>query len=219
VWAIVRKDLAIELRTGEMLSSLFLLALLIVLVFAFALDPARLQGAEFVAGLLWSTLVFAGTLALNRSFLLEREAGGWTGLALAPVDRGSIYLGKTIANFLFLLVATSVMLPLTAVFLGARDLKPTLALPVAIVLGVLGIAAVGTLFAAIAIRTRAREVLLPLLIFPLLAPLVIGAASATSGALAGRTLSELRSFLLVLGSFDVVFLTAGWMTFDYVLEE
>ena len=103
MWAIVRKDLSIERRTGEMLTSLFLLALLVILLFAFSLEPDRLRGPEFVAGLLWTTLLLAGTLTLNRSFVLERELGAWTALALAPIDRGSIYLGKVIANLIFLL--------------------------------------------------------------------------------------------------------------------
>jgi len=219
MWTIVRKDLAIELRTGEMVSSMFLLALLIILVFAFTLEPERLMGAEFLAGLSWTTLLVAGTLALNRSFVLEREAGGLTGLALAPIDRGSIFLGKAIGNFLLLLVAGVVLLPLTAILLGTRGLSPTWLLPVVLLLGVAGIAAIGTLCAAIASRTRAREVLLPILMFPLLAPLLIAATRTTSGALVGQSATELQSWLLMLAGFDIVFLTAGWLSFDYILEE
>ncbi len=219
MWTIVRKDLAIELRTGEMISSLFLLALLVILVFAFALEPERLAGPEVAAGLLWATLLFSGTLALNRSFQVEREAGAWTGLALLPIDRGSIYLGKTIANLLLLLVACLVLLPLVALLLGTHGIDPSVALPLVLLLGVAGIASVGTLCAAMASRSRAREVLLPLLAFPLLAPLLIGATRATAGALVGQTAGELSSWLLLLGGFDIVFLTAGWMTFDFILEE
>src|SRR5215470_6760176 len=141
---IVRKDLAIELRTGEMASSMFLLALLMVLIFAFTLEPERLAGPEFLAGLSWTTLLLAGTLALNRSFVLEREAGGLTGLALAPIDRGSIYLGKAIGNLLLLLVAAIVLVPLIAILLGTRGLAPNPLLAVFLFLGVVGIAAVGT---------------------------------------------------------------------------
>ena len=219
MWTIVRKDLAIELRTGEMASSMFLLALLMILIFAFTLEPERLMGPEFLAGLSWTTLLVAGTLALNRSFVLEREAGGLTGLALAPIDRGSIYLGKAIGNFVLLLVAGLVLLPLIAVLLGTRGLAPTLLLPLVLLLGVIGIAAIGTLCAAIASRTRAREVLLPILMFPLLAPLLIGAARATSGALVGESATELQSWLLMLAGFDIVFTTSGWLSFDYILEE
>jgi heme exporter protein B len=219
MWTIVRKDLAIELRTGEMASSMFLLALLMVLIFAFTLEPERLGGPEFLAGLSWATLLVAGTLALNRSFVLEREAGGLTGLALAPIDRGSIYLGKAIGNLLLLLVAGIVLLPVIAILLGTRDLAPSAALPVVVLLGVVGIAAIGTLCAAIASRTRAREVLLPILMFPLLAPLLIGATRATAGALVGQSTGELQSWLLMLAGFDIVFATAGWLSFDYILEE
>lgn len=219
IWSIVRKDLAIELRTGEMASSLFLLALLVILVFAFTLEPERLTGPEFLAGLSWTTLLLAGTLSLNRSFVLEREAGGLTGLALAPIDRGSIFLAKMLANFLLLLVAALVLLPLVAVLLGTRGLAPGWLLLVSLLLGVLGIAAVGTLCAAIASRTRAREVLLPLLMFPLLAPLMIAATRTTAGALLGQGAADLQSWLLVLGGFDIVFAVSGWLSFDYILEE
>jgi heme exporter protein B len=219
MWTIVRKDLAIELRTGEMASSMFLLALLMVLIFAFTLEPERLVGPEFLAGLSWTTLLVAGTLALNRSFVLEREAGGLTGLALAPIDRGSIYLGKAIGNLLLLLVAGGVLLPVIAILLGTRGLAPTMVLPLVLLLGVVGIAAIGTLCAAIASRTRAREVLLPILMFPLLAPLLIGATRATAGALVGESAAELQSWLLMLAGFDIVFATSGWLSFDYILEE
>jgi heme exporter protein B len=219
MWTIVRKDLAIELRTGEMASSLFLLALLVVLLFAFTLEPERLVGPEFLAGLTWATLLLAGTLSLNRSFVLEREAGGLTGLALAPIDRGSIYLGKALANLLLLLVAAAVLLPLVAVLLGTRGLAPSWLLPVAILLGVTGIAAVGTLCAAMASRTRAREVLLPVLMFPLLAPLLIAATRTTAGALVGQGAAELQSWLLVLVGFDIVFTASGWLGFEAIVEE
>lgn len=219
MWTIVRKDLAIELRTGEMASSMFLLALLIIIVFAFTLEPERLVAPEFLAGLSWTTLLVAGTLALNRSFVLEREAGGLTGLALAPIDRGSIYLAKALGNFLLLLIAGIVLLPLIAILLGTRGLSPTPLLPLVIVLGVAGIAIIGTLCAAIASRTRAREVLLPILMFPLLAPLLIAATRTTAGALIGEGAGDLQSWLLMLGGFDIVFATAGWLSFDFLLEE
>jgi len=219
MWTIVRKDLAIELRTGEMASSMFLLALLVVLLFAFTLEPERLAGPEFLAGLTWATLLLAGTLSLNRSFVLEREAGGLTGLALAPIDRGSIFLGKALGNLLLLLIAAVVLLPLVAVLLGTRGLAPSWLLPVAILLGVAGIASVGTLCAAMASRTRAREVLLPVLMFPLLAPLLIAATRTTAGALVGEGAAELQSWLLVLVGFDIVFTASGWLGFEAIVEE
>jgi heme exporter protein B len=219
MWTIVRKDLAIELRTGEMASSMFLLALLVIIVFAFTLEPERLLAPEFLAGLSWTTLLVAGTLALNRSFVLERESGGLTGLALAPIDPGAIYLAKAFGNFVLLLIGAVVLLPLIAILLGTRGLAPSALLPLVMVLGVGGIAAIGTLCAAIASRTRAREVLLPILMFPLLAPLLIAATRTTAGALVGEPASELQSWLLMLAGFDIVFATAGWMSFEYLLEE
>ena len=219
MWSIVRKDLSIERRTGELLSSLFLLALLMVLVFAFTLEPERLRAPEFAAGVLWSTLVFAGNLSLNRSFVVEREAGAWTALGLAPLDPGAVYLGKVIANFLFLLLAATVFLPLIVVLLGTQSVAPQPLLAASLLLGVAGIASVGTLFAAMASRTRAREVLQPLLSFPILAPLLIGAARTTTAGLGVGSVADVGSWLLILIGFDIVFLASGWLAFDWVLEE
>ena len=220
MWSIARKDLAIERRTGEMLSSLFLLALLVVIVFAFAVEPERLAGPEIAAGMTWATLLFSGTLALNRSFQVERESGAWTALALLPVDRGSIFLGKMLANFVLLGFAALVLLPAISILLGTHGLDPApVTLATTLVLGVLGIAAIGTLCAAIASRSRAREVLMPLLSFPLLAPLLIAAARATTGALVGSTTSEVQPWLAVLLGFDMIFVTAGWLAFDWIIEE
>ena len=219
MWQIAWKDLRIEWRSGEILSSMLLLAVLVVLGFAFTLEPSRLHGAAILGGLLWATLLFSGTLALNRSFLLEREGGAWTALALAPIDRGQIYLGKALANLVLLLVAATVLLPLMAIVLGTKGLEPNGLLPASIVLGMTGFAAVGTLFAAMASRTRAREILMPLLTFPILAPLLIAAARTTTAGLTGEPLEAVRSWLLLLGAFDLVFLVAGWLFFDHVLED
>lgn len=223
MWTVLFKDLRIELRTGEMLSSLFLLSLLILLTLTFALEPERLQGPDVVSGLLWAGLVLAGTISLSRSFHLEREAGGWTGLALSPIDRGAIYLGKVAANFLFLMTAAILMLPLILLLLGDKGIGAfPQALPgVALVslLGTLGIAAVGTLFSAMTIRARAREVLLPLLLFPLLAPLVIAAARSTAGILGGDSIADSGNWIGLLGIFDALFLAAGGLTFDFVMDE
>ena len=172
-----------------------------------------------LSGLLWTTLLLSGTLTLNRSFVLERELGAWTALALAPIDRGSIYLAKTLANLLFLLVAAAVLLPLIAILLGTRGISPTPLLAISLGLGVIGIAAIGTLFSAMASRTRAREILLPLLSFPILAPLLIAAAQTTTAGLSGQQPAETTSWLVVLAAFDAVFLVTGWLAFDYVLED
>ncbi len=219
MWTIFRKDLAIERRTGEILSSLLLLALLVVLVFAFTLELERLREPGLLGGLLWATLLLAGTLALGRSMLLEREAGAWTALALAPIDRGSVFLGKAAANLLLLLIAAALVLPVMAILLGTSRLAPSPLLGLAILLGTTGMAAVGTLGAALASRTRAREVLLPILTFPLLVPLLIAVARVTSAGLVGEAPAAVRPWLVLLCVFDLVFLTVGWLTFDHVLED
>ncbi len=219
MWAILRKDLAIERRTGEILSSLLLLALLVVLVFAFTLEPERLRDPGLLAGLVWATLLLSSTLAFGRSMVLEREAGAWTALAMAPIDRGSVFLGKVAANLVLLLAAALLVLPVMAVLLGTKTLTPSPLLGLSLVLGTTGMAAAGTLGAALASRTRAREVLLPVVTFPLLAPLLIAVVRTTAGGLVGTPLVALRPWLVLLGSFDLVFLVVGWLTFDHVLED
>src|SRR5215510_1969295 len=170
MWALLWKDVQLELRTKERLSSLFVLALLIVLVFVFALSPEQAQGPEIEAALLWVTLLFAGMLSLQRAFLIEQERGCLSGLLLCPFDPGTLFLAKLLGNALFLVLVEAIVTPLTLVLLGVRFSWQLLALPLVLLLGIVGFSALGTLFAAIAVRTGAREVFLPLMLLPLLVP-------------------------------------------------
>jgi len=216
---LILKDLRIELRTKETVTSLLMLGLLILLVLSFAFDPTtRLRGAA-APGVLWVAVIFAGVLGLNRSFLAERENDCLQGLLLCPVDRGTIYLAKTAANFLFMMAAQLIIVP---IFMFFFNLPATLALAsvfLALFLGVLGFAAVGTLFAAISVRTRAREVMLPLLLLPLVVPIFIGGVKVTARVLAGKPLADVAQWLNLMGAFDFIFLVVGWLVFEYAVEE
>ncbi len=167
--------------------------------------------------MLWVTFTFAGMLGLNRSFILEKDKGCLEGLLLAPVDRSAIYFGKMLGNLIFMSVVEAIVLPIFWVLFNPPLFSPALVL--VIVLGTLGFAGVGTLFSAIAVHTRAREVMLPILLFPIVVPLMIAAVKITGGLLDGQPLSEMRNWLNLLVGFDIIFLTVSYMTFDYVVEE
>lgn len=217
VMAIVAKDVAAELRSKETLSTLLIFALMIVVVFNFAFE-LRVENVHQIApGVLWVAFTFAGILALNHSFVMEREEGCIEGLRLTPVDRGAIYLGKFLGNTLFMLVAEACILPVFAVLFDVSILNPALWLIV--VLGTVGFVAVGTLFAAMTVSTRAREAMLPLLLFPITVPVLIAACKSTGQVLDGQPLSEVYSWLRLLLAFDIIFTVIALLGFEYVLEE
>lgn len=217
--AILWKDLRIELRTKETLAALLLLGLLTLVVLSFAFDPTSPLREAAAPGVLWVAVTFSGTLGMNRSLLLEREQDCLQGLLLAPVDRGSIYLAKTIANFLFMTAVQLVLVPLFVFFFNLPFLLTVSRVAPVLLLGLLGFAAVGTMFAAISLRTRAREVMLPLLMLPLAAPLLIAGIQATSTLMAGEPFGAVSHWLNLLAAFDAVFLVVGWMAFEYVVAE
>jgi heme exporter protein B len=217
VLAIVHKDIIAELRTKEMFSSMFVFALLVIVIFNFAFELRVANVKQVAPGVLWVTFTFAGMLGLNRSFILEKDKGCLEGLLLAPVDRSAIYFGKMLGNLIFMSVVEAIVLPIFWVLFNPPLFSPALIL--ILVLGTLGFAGVGTLFSAIAVHTRAREVMLPILLFPIVVPLMIAAVKITGGLLDGQPLSEMRNWLNLLVGFDMIFLTVSYMTFDYVVEE
>ena len=217
MWSILHKDLQLELRTREAASALFVLVLLIVLVFVFALEPAG--AATAAPALLWVTFIFAGLLSVQRAFLIERESGGWYGLLLSPIDRGAIFLAKMTANLIVLALAQIMLVLLLGLLLGVAPPSAPVAFVTVNVLGLMGFSALATLFAAISVRMRARELLLPLLVLPLLVPLVICAVEASRIVLAGGTVASVGVWLRVLATFDVIFTVSGWMLFEQLVQE
>ncbi|HZP40689.1 MAG TPA: heme exporter protein CcmB [Candidatus Binatia bacterium] len=216
--AILAKDLRIEWRTRESVSGVFVMGVLLLVVFSIAHDARPDAAPALLPAVLWVTFVFTGLPAVQRAFLLERENDCLAGLLTAPLDPGALYAGKCAANVVVLAATQAVVVPLAGLFLHV-DLLPGLpGLVLVLLLGNLGVAALGTLFAAVAARTRARDLLLPLLLLPLLVPLLIGAVTATRTVLdagVGAALPGLR----VLAAFDVVFGVAGWLLFGYVVRD
>jgi heme exporter protein B len=216
-FAIVRKDLAAEWRSRELFTSMLIFSLLVLLIFNFALELDPRTRTSVTAGVLWVTFTFAGTLGLNRSMAVEKDRGCMDGLLLAPVDRSAIYFGKAISNLVFMLIVEVIVLPVYSVLYNANLFQPGLLL--VIFLGSIGYVAVGTLLSAMAVQTRTRDVLLPILLFPLVVPVVIAAVKASGGILQGQEFSEIRTWINLLLVYDVIFIAISFMFFEYVVEE
>lgn len=215
--AIVRKDVAAEIRSRELLGAMLVFSLLVVLIFNFALDLDRQARENVAAGVLWVTFTFAGTLGLNRSFAAEKDRGSFDGLLLAPVDRTVIYFGKLIGTALFMLVVEAIVIPVFSVLYGISLFHPLLF--GVVLLGTLGYAAVGTLLACMAAHTRTRDVLLPILLFPVTVPVVIAAVKATTGILLQAQWSDISLWINLLLVYDAIFIAVAFMVFDYLVEE
>jgi len=223
VWAIVWKDVAVEIRSRELLSAMLVFAFLVILIFNFALELDAKTRENVTAGVLWVTFTFAGTLGLNRSMATEKDRGCLDGLLLAPVDRSAIYFGKALGNLVFMLIVEIIVLPVFSVLYNVNLFQPGLIL--VILLGSEGYVAVGTLLSGIAVQTRTRDILLPILLFPVVIPLLIAAIKASSGFLIGSTLEqgiqmeEIWPWINLLLVYDLIFTAVSYMVFDYVVED
>jgi len=217
VATIVAKDVLTELRSKQMLGAMFVFALMTAVIFNFAFELRVENARQIVPGVLWVAFTFAGVLGLNRSFVLEQEDGCIEGLMLAPVDRSVIYTGKLLSNVAFMTVAEALVAPVFVIMFDISILSPVLW--VVILLGTIGFAAVGTLFAAIAVNTRARDIMLPILLFPAAVPVLIAATRSTAQILNGLPLSELQTWLRLLLAFDIIAVVTAFLSFEYVIEE
>ncbi len=211
------KDILLELRSRDLVVSLLVFGLVVVVVFNFALNATPQLVSAVTPGILWVAFAFAGILAMNRAFVREKEEGGLDGLLLSPVSRDSIFLGKAAASFIFMLLVEAVLLPIFAGLLNFPLASFTLILT--IVLATFGFAVVGTLFSAITVQTRSREILLPVLFLPVILPVLVGAVEATKQALGGETVVGLGHWLPLLGAFDALFLVICPWIFSIVVEE
>ena len=212
------KDLLVERRSKETFNALLFFALALLFVFQFALDADRERLAAVLPGLLWLAFILSGMLGLGRVFLVERENDCWEGLLLAPGDKSAIYLGKLTGSLALMFVVEAIVLVLFALFFNV-DLAPVLpALALVIALGTVGFAAIGTLFAAMTAQARARELLFPVLLLPVLVPVLLGTVKATEALLLREPLADVAHWLKLLVAADVVYLVAGLLTFDFILE-
>ena len=215
VWAILWKDLRSEFRNRQMLIGMGMFALLVLIIFNFAFDLRVDNKAAVAPGALWVAFVFASLLGLGRTIAAEREQGSLDRLLLSPVSRKAIYLAKLLGNVLFIGIVELVAVPVFAILFDV-PLATGLLIPI-VLLGTLGIAAVGTLFSALTASSQAREMLLPILIFPLIVPIVIGAVRATGSLMIA--VSNEPPWLGLIAAFDVIFLSISLLTFEYIVDE
>jgi len=215
---ILAKELRTEFRSRELLGTTAVFVLIVMVLFSFTFNPTSSESRRFGPGLLWLGFLFAGSLMLQSSFLREHTNDTLAALRLAPIDPFSILAGKMAANFLFLLLVELILLPVFAVLYNVAMLAVFPQLLLVLTLGTIGLASTGTVFSAVAAQARLRELLLPLLLLPVLAPVLIASTEATIGVLAQPSEFSLV-WLTFLACFDVVFLTAAWMVGEYLLEE
>jgi heme exporter protein B len=215
--AVVWKDLAAELRSRELLTSMLVFSLLVILIFNFALELDAKTRATVTSGVLWVTFAFAGTLGLNRSMAIEKDRGCIDGLLLAPVDRSAIYFGKAIGNLIFMLIVEVIVLPVYSLLYNINLFKPGLLL--VILLGSIGYIVVGTLLATMAVQARTRDILLPILLFPVALPVLMASVKASNGFLQALPMAEIQPWLNLLIVYDIIFTAVAFMVFDYVVEE
>jgi heme exporter protein B len=218
VWALARKDLLLEVRNRDVIVSIAGFTLLVFAIFTFAVDLGDLETAKLVGpGVLWAGIAFAGVIGLNRAFALETERDTLEGLMLTPVSRDLLFLGKALGIFLFLAISQAIVIPVFAVLFNLVIFRPeTLGISL---LATLGFSAVGTMFASMTVRVRAREIMLPLLFLPTVMPLLLAAIEATADVVAGDSWSEMTSWLQLAAGYDVVFVIVSALVFQLVLED
>ena len=217
VFTIFWKDILSESRTRDTVASVLVFTLLIIVIFNFAFEPGTGEMELIASGVLWVAFTFAGVLSFNRSFVLEKDKGCLEGLMLCPVDREVIYFGKMLASLVFMLLIEAIALPIFALLFNLPVFSPKLA--VIAVLATVGFAAVGTLFSALAVNTKAREIMLPILFFPIVVPVIIAAVKASGLVLAGEPWWALSSWIEIIVAFDVVILVVSALLFQFIIEE
>ncbi len=215
--AIITKDLAAERRTREQFSAMLIFALIALLSFGFALDLQGNSARAAAPGILWTTLLFSGTLSLNRSLAREEQSGGLDALRLIPVDSSALFLGKAIANWIVMTAVEALLIPLCMILFNLSLLRPEII--AVLLLGTWGYAAVGTLLAAMAVNSRAREVLLPILLLPLVIPLLIAAVQATAILVDGGDWNAVAGWIRLLVVYDLVVGAVALLTFDFLITE
>lgn len=219
VLALLAKDLKTEWRTREIFTSMFVFAILVVVVFNFAIgaDPDLIR--QVASGVVWVAFLFATVLGLQRAGQMESEEDSLQGVLLALGDSSALFIAKMIAQMLYLVVVAVCILPLCGIWFRIDFITRIGAFGIAFALGILGLSIVGTLFAMIALHTRAREVMLPMLFIPVTIPLIIAAVYATAQLIAGKDLRDITDYLALMGIFDIIFFSLALIVFDYIVEE
>lgn len=218
VRAVAAKDLTAERRSRAGLNAVTFMGVLVLMLFGFALGPDTEALRDAAAGAIWLAILFAGVLAFNRSYQLELDGGALEPLLLYPGSRWSIFAGKLLANLAFVFLVELIVIPVALVLFHVSVPSSWMAQVSVTVLGTVGFVTLGTFYAAMSSRSRSREVLLPLLLFPMMIPVLLGAVEASSSLLAGDPMREAGAWIRLLVAFDVIFVAAAMAAFEYVIE-
>ena len=217
IWAIGRKDLLLETRNKDVIVAISAFALLVLMIFTFAIDINQVSAKLTGPGILWASIAFAGVTGLNRAFAIELEGNTLEALMLAPISRDLIYAGKMFGNFLFITAAQIIVIPIFAVLFNLTVLRWEML--VVSLLPTIGFSAIGTLFAAMTIRVRAREVMLPLLFLPVVTPLIMAAVESTSHVVNDSSWPEIYQWIQLAIAFDIAFIVISAFIFQQILED
>ena len=212
------KDLISEVRSRETISSMFFFALIVIMVFSFSFSMDQEAARELIAGIIWVAFAFTGIIGLGKSFSAELQNDCLEHLQISPASKGAIYLGKLAANFLFMLIVEVILFPMFVIFFNLDVVAELPMLLLIFALATLGLSTVGTLFSAMTVQIRAREVMLPILLLPLAVPVMIAAVEATRGALNGDPLSLYGNWLQLLAVFDIVFTVLSFWAFEWIMD-
>jgi len=219
VFNIVEKDLILELRAKEVINSMLIFALLVVVVFSFIFEPGAEYKNDLAAGILWMAIIFSGILGLNKSMMNEINGGNLNALLLSPVDKSAIFFGKAVSNFLFMVIMEAITIPIFIIFYDVPILNNFFMTILTLFLGTYGFAVLGTLFSIISVKSKTREVMLPILLLPIIIPIVLSAIQSMNIFIKGDEISDSFKWLQLISIFDIVFTLVIYVIFDYVIEE
>ncbi len=217
--AILWKDIINELRTKEIVLSMAAFSIVLVVIFNFSLVINNENISYLVPSLLWISIIFVGTLGLSRTFAIEKENSAITGILLSPIDRSMLYLSKVISNLIYILITQFLLLFLFVVLFNININGEIGLLIIVMILGAIGFSTLGTLFSTMAINTKLRELLLPVILFPVIIPVIINAVRATSIIFNGGGYAEISPYLKILICFDIIFLVTSALVYEFVVEE
>ena len=212
------KDLLSEVRSRENISSMFFFALIVILIFSFSFSIDLQTARSLMPGIMWVAFVFTGIIGLGKSFSAELQNDCLENLQMNPIPRGAIYLGKLASNLLFMLIVEVILFPLFVIFFNLDVFENIPLFVLILIAGTLGVSAVGTLFSAMTVQIRAREVMLPILLLPLIVPVMIGAVEATGGVLSGQPVITYRPWIELLVVFDIIFTIVSFWMFEFILD-
>jgi heme exporter protein B len=219
LYTILHKDLLQELRSKEIITSMLIFSLTVVIIFNFVFDPGSTEMRTTAPGILWVAFVFASNLGLSRSFAREQENSMMQGLLLCPVDRSALFAAKVLGNVLFITLVELITLPVMIIFFDLEVGGSWPLLLAILFLGTLGFATVGTIFSAISANTRSREVMLPIMLFPVTVPIILASIKSTAYLFGGREFADIWSWMRLLIGFDVLFFFVCFLLYEYVVEE